>query len=179
MARGASAKRHAQAVFQIAQERDELDKWQEDLDALAVVFDDPQFKRVLESPKVRGDQKLELAHQQLAGLGPLALNLASLLITKGRVGIAAALASEYRSILNSHRGLETAQVTTAVSLDDRSRDRIAQPMSEATGKRIILSASVSPDIIGGVVIRIGDQLIDGSTRTKLMTMRKVLVEQRA
>jgi F-type H+-transporting ATPase subunit delta len=47
------------------------------------------------------------------------------------------------------------------------------------GKRIILSASVSPDIIGGVVIRIGDQLIDGSTRTKLMTLREALVEQRA
>lgn len=179
MARGASAKRHAQAVFQIAQEADELDKWQEDLDALAVVFEEPKFKRVLESPKVRADQKLDLAHQQLAGLGPLALNLASLLITKGRVGIATALASEYRSILNSHRGLETAQVTTAVSLDNQSRDRIAQQLSEATGKRIILSASVSPDIIGGVVIRIGDQLIDGSTRTKLMTLREALVEQRA
>ena len=68
MARGASAKRHAQAVFQIAQEADELDKWQEDLGALAVVFEEPKFKRVLESPKVRADQKLELAHQQLAGL---------------------------------------------------------------------------------------------------------------
>ena len=77
MAAGSSARRHAQAVFQIARDQDRLDKWLEDLDELASAFGDPDLRRVLDSPKVRPDQKQELAAQRLAGLDTLARNLAS------------------------------------------------------------------------------------------------------
>jgi len=177
MAKGASARRHAQAVFQIALERGDLDRWQEDLSTIARVFETPDFKRVLESPKVRLERKLELAGQQLSGVSPLARNLISLLVTKGRVSIAVGIASEYRAILNRYRGVENAEVTTAVSLGDDSMKEIVEQMSRATGKQIILTGTVAPEIIGGIVIRVGDQLIDGSTRTKLSAMRKALEER--
>ena len=179
MATGASARRHAQAVFQIALERDELDIWLDDLGQLADAFGDPEFSRVLESPKIRPDQKLDLARQRLAGLRTLAQNLASLLITKGRVGIAGGIAEEFKTLLNDHRGVETAEVTTAIKLDEKAENRISGQMSEATGKQITLSSNVVPEIIGGIVIKIGDQLIDGSTRTKLTAMRNALAQRRA
>ncbi len=178
MSRRASAKRHAQAVFQIALDRGELDRWLDDLDTLAATFEDPQFKSVLESPKVRLDKKLDLVRSQLAGVNPLALNLASLLVAKGRVGITGDMASEYRRLIDSHRGLETVEVTTAVPLDEQSKNQIADQLKKAIGKEIVLSTSVAPQIIGGLVIKMGDDLIDGSTRAKLTEMRRALVEQR-
>ena len=178
MPKGASARRHAQAVFQIASESGEMQKWQEDLDTLAIAFGDSQFKLVLESPRVRLDDKLELVRRQSAQISSLALNLACFLVAKGRVGIAEEVAQEYRRLLNSHRGLQTAEIVSAVPLDDQKKDQIAKRLSEATDKEIILSTSVVPQITGGLVIKLGDQLTDGSTQAKLKEMRKVLVEQR-
>ena len=178
MAAGSSARRHAQAVFQIAQEQDNLEKWQADLEELASAFGDPDLSRVLESPKVRPDQKQDLAAQRLAGLDPLARNLASLLVSKGRVALAAGIAAEYRDLLDDYRGVGNAEVTTAVVLDPEAEKRIADQMSEATGKQIQLTSQVDPNIVGGIVIKIGDRLIDGSTKTKLSAMRSALAERR-
>ena len=178
MAAGSSARRHAQAVFQIAREQDTLDKWQADLDEIASAFDDEDLSRVLESPRIRPDQKQELARQRLAGLDPLARNLASLLVSKGRVALAGDIAGEYRALLDDHRGVGTAEVTTAVPLDPQAESRIADQMSNATGKRIMLTSRVDADIVGGIVIKIGDRLIDGSTRTKLSAMKNALAERR-
>ena len=178
MAAGSSARRHAQAVFQIALEQDTLDKWQADLDEIASAFGDDELSRVLESPRIRPDQKQALAGQRLAGLDPLARNLASLLVSKGRVALAGDIAGEYKSLLDEHRGVGAVEVITAVPLDSQSESRIVDQMSKATGKRITLTSSVDPDIVGGIVIKIGDRLIDGSTRTKLSAMRSSLAERR-
>ena len=178
MAAGSSARRHAQAVFQIALEQETLDKWQADLDEIASAFGDEELSRVLESPRIRPDQKQELASQRLAGLDPLARNLASLLVSKGRVALAGNIAGEYKSLLDDHRGVGAAEVITAVPLDSQAESRIVDQMSKATGKRITLTSSVDPDIVGGIVIKIGDRLIDGSTRTKLSAMRNSLAERR-
>ncbi len=178
MAAGSSARRHAQAVFQIARAQDSLDKWQADLDEIASALGDEELSRVLESPRIRPDQKQELAGQRLAGLDPLARNLASLLVSKGRVALAGDIAGEYRALLDDHRGVGAAEVITAVPLDSRAEKRIVDQMSKATGKRITLTSSVDPDIVGGIVIKIGDRLIDGSTRTKLSAMRNSLAERR-
>lgn len=178
MAAGSSARRHAQAIFQIAREQDTLDKWQADLDEIASAFADPDLARVMESPRIRLDQKQELAAQRFAELDPLARNLAGLLVTRGRVALAGDIAGEYGNLLDDHRGVGAAEVTTAVPLDSQAENRIAEQMSTATGKRITLASRVDPDILGGIVIKIGDRLIDGSARTKLSAMRNSLAERR-
>ena len=75
-------------------------------------------------------------------------------------------------------GVGAAEVITAVPLDSEAEKRIVDQMSKATGKRIMLTSSVDADIVGGIVIKIGDRLIDGSTRTKLSAMRNSLAERR-
>ena len=177
MASGASARRYAQAIFQIARERNDLDTWFDDLRKLAEAFGDLSVGEILTSPKIRLDQKLDLAHQSLIGINSLARNVASILITKGRVGIAGGIFEEYQTLLNEHRGIKIAEVTTAVQLDQEAVNKIESQMSEVVGKQVMLSHNVKTNIIGGIIIKIGDQLIDGSTDTKLAGLRKAIAER--
>ncbi len=82
MPRGVAAKRHAQAVFQLALERGELEKWLEDLKTIATTLSQPQLMAILESPKVHLDEKMELLHRCLPGVSQLALNLVYLLVAR-------------------------------------------------------------------------------------------------
>ena len=115
--------------------------------------------------------------KSLTGINPLAQNVASILITKGRVGIAGGVFEEYKALLNEHRGIKIAEVTTAVQLDQQAVNKIESQMSGVVGKKVMLSHNVKTDIIGGIIIKIGDQLIDGSTGTKLSGLRKAMAER--
>ncbi len=79
---------------------------------------------------------------------------------------------------DAYQGVEHAEVTTAIPLDEEDRQRLSERLAELTGTRIVLSTRVDPNVIGGFVVRIGDRLIDGSTKSKLDSLRKSLVEVR-
>jgi len=174
MAKRTYARRYSQAVFNIAREKNELDKWQSDLRKIATVGDDAQFLAFLENPKVRFEDKAKLLSQWLGDVNPLALNLVYLLVTKGRLGMVADIADEYQRLLDSYRGIEQAEVTTAIKLDDEDRRRLEKRLEMMVGKKVVLKPRVDPDVLGGVVARIGGKLLDGSTRSKLMALKKAL-----
>jgi len=176
MAKTVSAGRHAQAVFQIALEKGDLDKWQTDLETIAIAFKDTQLAGLLENPKIRFDEKEKMLQNILSGVSPLARNLAYLLVAKKRLRIMGDLVDEYRSSVNAYYGRETAEVTTAVSLSDDEKEKIQGKLAEITGKKLVATAKVNPDIMGGVVAKVGDKLIDGSVRTRLKELRKDLLE---
>jgi F-type H+-transporting ATPase subunit delta len=178
MPRGVAAKRHAQAVFQLALERGELEKWLEDLKTIATTLSQPQLMAILESPKVHLDEKMELISRCLPGVSQLALNLVYLLVARRRLRLIDEIASEYQRLADAYQGLEHAEVTTAIPLDEEDRKRLSERLAELTGTRIMLSTKVDPNVIGGFVVRIGDRLIDGSTKSKLDSLRKSLVEVR-
>jgi F-type H+-transporting ATPase subunit delta len=178
MPRGVAAKRHAQAVFQLALERGELEKWLEDLKTIATTLSQPQLMAILESPKVHLDEKMELISRCLPGVSQLALNLVYLLVARRRLRLIDQIASEYQRLADAYQGLEHAEVTTAIPLDEEDRKRLSERLAELTGTRIMLSTKVDPNVIGGFVVRIGDRLIDGSTKSKLDSLRKSLVEVR-
>jgi len=178
MPRGVAAKRHAQAVFQLALERGELEKWLEDLKTIATTLSQPQLMAILESPKVHLDEKMELLHRCLPGVSQLALNLVYLLVARRRLRLIDQIVSEYQRLADAYQGVEHAEVTTAIPLDEEDRQRLSERLAELTGTRIVLSTRVDPNVIGGFVVRIGDRLIDGSTKSKLDSLRKSLVEVR-
>lgn len=178
MPRGVAAKRHAQAVFQLALERGELEKWLEDLKTIATTLSQPQLMAILESPKVHLNEKMELIRRCLPGVSQLALNLVYLLVARRRLRLIDQIVSEYQRLADAYQGLEHAEVTTAIPLDEEDRKRLSERLAELTGTRIMLSTKVDPDVIGGFVVRIGDRLIDGSTKSKLGSLRKSLVEVR-
>ncbi len=174
MAKGVLAKRYAQAVFEIALERKQLDRWQSDLGKIAALSKDAEILAFLESPKVYFDDKARLLSEQLVDLNPLALNLTYLLVARGRLSTVGDIADEFERLLDSYRGIERAEVITAVALGAQDKARLKQRLSDMVGKKIVLKTKVNPGLIAGLVARIGDRLIDGSTRGKLAVLKREL-----
>ena len=171
----ASARRHAQAIFEIALEQNQLDLWRGDLRVVAEALMDPDIHAFLESPKIRFDDKKKILEERLKSLSPLALNAAYLLVAKRRLGIVAELVSEYERLVDEHRGVAHARVTTAIPLDEGDTADLTRRLADTVSKEIVLATQTDPSIIGGLKVRIGDKLIDGSTKSRLEALRKSLV----
>ena len=174
MARRVYPKRYSLAVFKIALERNELDRWQSDLRKIASLGEDTVFIAVLESPKFHFRDKAKLLSERLGDINPLALNLAYLLVTRGRLGMIGDIADGYQQLLDSYRGIEHAEVTTAIPLDDEDKLRLEERLSVIVGKKIVLEPELDSSVIGGIIARIGGKLLDGSTRSQLMALKKEL-----
>lgn len=174
----ASAIRYAKAVFQLAVERDELENWLEDLTQLADSITNSEFSEVLSAPRVPSTQKERVIREALgASVGPLALNLMFLLTGRGATHALPEIADRYQEMLDAHMGIERAEVVSAVPLDDAQRDSVADMLARTSGKEIRLSARVDPEILGGMVIRVGDRVMDGSARTRLQSMRRDMAQR--
>jgi F-type H+-transporting ATPase subunit delta len=168
------AKRYAQAIFEIAQERKETDKWQIDLQRAAALTGNPEFVAVMDNPRFSFEDKAKLLSRQIGDINPLVLNLAYLLITRGKFSLLSGVSSEYQQLLDSHRGIEKAEVTTAVPLDEGDKPLLTKRLEALSGKKIIMALNVDPKIIGGIIIRIGGKLIDGSTISRLAALNEEL-----
>ena len=174
MARRLYTKRYAQAVFEIALERKELDRWQSDLRTIASLGEDETVVAFLENPKFRFDDKVGLLSGQLSNINPLALNLVYLLVTRGRLSMVGTIADEYQRLLDSYRGVEPAEVITAVPLDDEDKLGLGERLGVVVGKKVVVKPEVDSSLIGGFIARIGGKLLDGSTRGKLEVLKREL-----
>jgi F-type H+-transporting ATPase subunit delta len=106
------------------------------------------------------------------------LNLISLLLSKGKLFELDDITTEYQRLLDTYHGVEgaeVAEVTTAIPLDDEYKLSLGKRLTEIIGKPIVIKATVDPSLIGGIIVRVGDKLIDGSIRYKLATLNKELV----
>ena len=176
MARAVLAKRHAQAVFQIALEKEEIEKWQADLEVIANALKNPELVALLENPKVFFSEKEKILQNILTGVSPIAMNLVYFLVAKNRLRIVEDLVVEYQRLVNAYYGRETAEVVTAIPLSNKEKERLQKKLATITRKEVVITTQVDPDIIGGVVAKVGDKLIDGSVRTRLQDLRKGLIE---
>ncbi len=174
MASKASSKRYAQAVFEIASEAGELERWQSDLEKMVQIVKDEDIRRFLESPKIHFEAKSKLLSGYMKGVNPLVLNLVLMLISRGRLNIVGEISDEYQRLWKSSRGIELAEVTTAVSLSKEDEQKLARQLGRIVGKKVEIKLDINPGIIGGFIARIGDRLLDGSTRGKLAALKKEL-----
>ena len=177
MAKAVSARRHAQAAFQIALERDELDLWRGDLERIAAAMKDPLLYAFLASPKVPFGDKARILSQHLEGVNPLALNLAYLLVARRRLRIVGDMVDEYGRLVDEHRGIAHAEVTAAIPVDEGIKDRLVSRLGSLVGQEIVLKVEVDPSLVGGIIARIGDKIIDGSTRNRLASLRESLISR--
>ena len=107
----------------------------------------------------------------------MALKLVSMLVARGRLSMIEDISDEYQQLLDNYRGVEgaeVAEITTAIPLEDEERLKLAQRITDMVGKPVVLRTNVDPGIVGGIIIRIGDKLIDGSIRSKLAALRREL-----
>jgi F-type H+-transporting ATPase subunit delta len=175
MSNGAVSRRYAEAVFSIALENKSLEAWRKDLETIRVVLSNPQLVLFLENPKVTNEEKKRLVTSLLRKrVQPAPLNFVFLLIERHRVGIAGHVAIEYQRMMDEHLGIATAEVTTAVPLSAEQLKGVVSRLTELTGKKIKLETKVDATIIGGIIIKIGDRLIDGSVATRLANLSQAM-----
>lgn len=169
-----AARRYAEAAFALAQQSQAEDVWARDLQRLADLLTVPVAEKALTSPAVPAAQKLAAIDAELPDLQPTVRNLVQLLLRRDRLELLPDIAAAYRELLHRARGIVTAQVTTAVPLDEAQRALLAERLSRYLGRQVELETQVDPAILGGVVARVGDLLLDGSVRGRLEALRRRL-----
>lgn len=175
MPRTSSPRRYAQAIFRIAEEQDSFDSWREDLRVLVAGLEDHELSQFLDAPQVPTGRKLKVIRDTMINsIGPLALNLVSLLAVRNMTHTLERIIDEYERLVDSRNDIERGQVISALPLDDHHRKNVIAMLSGLTGKDVRLTQIVDPNILGGIIAQIGDRVIDGSTKTKLLEMRKII-----
>jgi len=172
-----SAPELAQDIFKKALEKKELNIWQSDLRRVAGLVKDETLLSLLESSEASIDEKAKVLSERLVEVNPEALKLISELMSKGRLTEVTDISDEYQMLLDNYRGIESAEVaeiTTAIELDEEYQLKIAQRLTSIMGKPVILKSKVDSGIVGGIIIKVGDKLIDGRVRSKLAALRKDL-----
>ena len=171
----ASPRRFAQAAFQIASDGGQLAEWQQDLATMAQAIRETDLGTLLDSPQIPLERKLSVIGEALGdGVGPLARNLAGLLASRGEMGMLPDIVDQFDSMLDAHRGVVRAEVTAAVKLDQAQVERLERSLGDAVGAEVVVDVRVDPAVMGGLVARVGDRLVDGSVRTRLQRMKREL-----
>jgi len=141
------------------------------------LVNDKAVAEALQTAQIPVPEKVKLLAGRAGNLTPDVENLVSLLLSRGQLSEMANIALEYQRLLDAYHGVEgaeTAEVTTAVALDEETRLSIGKPLTEILGKPVVVKTSVDPGVIGGIVVRIGDKLIDGSIGSRLQAISKEL-----
>jgi F-type H+-transporting ATPase subunit delta len=175
MAVRSSARRYAEAAFEIAQRDGTLDAWLKELDAAAAALGDPEVARVVGNPAIpfpdRAQMVTEILGRRASEKGR---NLVLLLVRRGRFELLPRVAAEYRRLYDRQAGIVEATVTSASALDPGEVTAIRRRIAEVTSGKVEMTTKVDPSIIGGVIIQLGDQLMDGSVRGRLERLRNQL-----
>jgi F-type H+-transporting ATPase subunit delta len=168
-----AAKRYAQAAFELA--GSDLAGWQRAIEEIAEFMGDDSVRTVLENSRVPQDAKMRLVAAALAELPALPLNLARVLVRKSRTALAPEISVQFQALVQEREGVQKAHATTAVPLTSAETEALAQRLQDSTGHPVELETDVDPELLGGVIVQIGDRLIDASVRGRLQSLRKSLV----
>ena len=179
MANRLSGQRYAQAIFELALENQLLEEWDQDLRLASDVLQDEDFALFLKHAEVSSERKVTAIESVLAEVHPLVRNLVSLLVSRDGVEAIAGVQGGYTRLLDEHLGRQLVEVTAAVPLEDAELERITRFAAELTGKEVVVTTRVDESILGGLVIQIGDQLLDGSTSAALERLRRNIRAQAA
>ena len=167
----AAAKRYAQAVFSLAREKGNFDAWSSDLARLDALVQDQQASYYLSSPNVSEAEKQNVLDASLADSQPEVRNLARMLLQRGRLDSVPDMVVQFQAMVLEAQGIAIADVTTAEPLDEQGQAIVRERLSKIVGRDVQLRLKTDPAIIGGIVARIGDQLIDGSVLNQLRRLR--------
>jgi len=175
MARRDSApRRYAEAAFEIALRDGTVEEWRSQLDQAAATLEEAGLGDVLANPAVPLDQRLEVTQKVFAKLAGPVRNLVLLVVRRNRIEQLPRVAAEFRRLDDQRNHISHATATSAAPLDDAEIRAITARLEAMTGGSVALETAVDPDLLGGIVVRIGDRLIDGSVRGRLERLRNQL-----
>jgi F-type H+-transporting ATPase subunit delta len=179
--RETAARRYAEAAFEVGLRDGTVETWRQELDAAALVVEDERIARLLGNPAIAEETRLDLAQSTFGRIvSRPVLNLIGLMLRRGRIDELPRVAAEFRRLDNVRQGITPATATSAVPLSEDEVRAVTARLEEMTGGRVDLDLAVDPDLLGGLVVRVGDRMIDGSVRGRLERLRNQLVSgQRA
>ena len=153
-----------------------LDRWRADLDLAACLAGDQPALGVLANPAIPIEQRASALDGMLGGrLSDGAMNLTRLLLRRGRIEDLPRVAAEFRRLDDDRQGITHATATSATELTAEEIRELTARLEQSTGGRIALDVDVDPSLLGGIVVRVGDRLIDGSVRGRLERLRNQLI----
>ena len=171
----ASSRRYAQAIFQIASEGKEFGQWSTDLESIAKIIGQPEFLTFLMAKKIPLIEKNKIIKDTLSDVSQLARNLLSILVARDGIKQLSEIVIEYERLVDIHNGIARGEVRTAIEITPKLTKDISSTLEGIIGKQVFINSSLDNEIIGGFVAKVGDKLIDGSTRTRLDNLRRSIV----
>jgi F-type H+-transporting ATPase subunit delta len=174
------ARNYAETLLVLATRAQDLRGWGKMLtDVASAMQEQPTLKLFLESPRVSAAQKNEVIGKAFADRMPrLMLRFLQSLVTHRRQMLIPEIATEYLNLVDEAEGRIHARVTVAKETDDAERDAIAKHLSRMFGKEVVPHLTVDPSIMGGVVVHVGDTVLDGSVRKRLASLRRKMLTGR-
>lgn len=172
------ASRYAKSLLDLAQEKGVLEQVQQDMVLFTrTIRENRDFQLFLTNPIVNNGKKLAILKSIFTGkVSDLTLRFFLLLSEKNREAVLETVALEFEKQYNILKGIQKAQVTSAVPLTPELRTQLNQRIAQLTGKTIQLEEKVDPSLIGGFVLRVGDQQVDDSIRTNLRNLKNKFKE---
>ena len=175
--RASLAGRYASALFDLARDQRQIEAVSKSLDSLnQALLDSKDFAGLVGSPLVSRDGagKAFAALAPQLNLDPITANFLGVLARNGRKGELRKVIRAYRRLASEHRGETTAEVVTARPLNDDQLAALKQQLRTRAGRDVSIDAAVDPDILGGIVVKLGSQQIDASIRTKLNRLAQAM-----
>jgi F-type H+-transporting ATPase subunit delta len=171
-----AARRYAEAAFDVAMRDGTVEAWRAELDAAAAIASDQRIARRLGNPAVPLETRFEMAEATFGKVvSDPVLNLIRLMLRRGRIHELPRIAAEFRRLDNARQGITLATAISAAPLTKDEIRAVTERLEQLTGGRVELDVQVDPSLLGGLVVRVGDRMIDGSVRGRLERLRNQLV----
>lgn len=171
-----AAKRYANGLLQVSLETGKLEAIRSDMQYIRdAVNSEPMLLRILKSPIVSEDKKNSIIQEVLKGkVTDTTLKLVDILAKKNRFGLLYTVATSFQDVYNQHKGILEITISTAYELEEKQVQSMVKAMEKTTGKTIQHTIKTDKTLIGGVAIKYGDTVIDGSVRNKLERLTDLL-----
>jgi ATP synthase F1 delta subunit len=164
---------YARSLFEVARDQGKIDDVRSQLGEVADAIEgDRNLATFFFSPYFSTEEKKDGLHKAIEGADAIVMNFLELLLEKHRMPVIYRIRREYDGLWREEHKLLPVQVTSAVELDEQLVRSLGDRISEQTGRRVDLQASVNPDIVGGIVLRVGNSILDASIRNRLEQLRK-------
>jgi len=169
---------YSEALFDVAIEENKVDQLFEELKQVTDLFKEfPEFFELFKTPKISIEDKKKTVEEVFGGkISSEMMNFLKTVLDKRRSSAIFSIKNEFDEKVFTHKGIEKATVESAVALDDAQLKELEEKLSAMTGKVIQLKNQINPEVVGGLLLRVGDKVVDGSIRKRLNDMKDDLAQ---
>ncbi len=171
------ARNYAETLFELASRNESVPAFEAGIQAVATLIEEnADVREFIETPRISSAAKKSVLGATFEGRMPtLLVNFVKVVIDKRRQRLLRKIAGEFQNLVDEHAGRTHVEVTVARPLNETELEEVARGLSRALGKTVIPNLHVRPDILGGIVVRTGDSIFDGSVRRQIENMRRTLL----